>query len=306
MTAAYAIGFVLVLSGIVVAGDGVGRSASRPTKATEVFQGEIIELKIAGAGLTSIEGRIGKETIRFYTDMDGNHRALFGADVEAKPGPAVVNITSTTETGARKETKINLRIKPKAFRRESFSVGTEFDQLSPEVLDRIKKDQEQFSRVFMSSAPERLWEGPFMAPVSSDVTSPFGYRRVINGLPRAPHSGVDLKAAMGTEVLAANRGRVVLLGDFFFSGNSVVLDHGGGLHTMYFHLSVVKVSEGSVVRKGEVIGLAGMSGRVTGPHLHWGARINDARVDPFELIKKLANKWERSPGPQTVLDHAEK
>jgi murein DD-endopeptidase MepM/ murein hydrolase activator NlpD len=306
MTMAYAIGFVLVLSGIVVAGDGVGRSRSRPIKATEVFQGEIVELKIASAGLTSVEGRIGKDTIRFYTDTDGYYRALFGADVEAKPGPAVVNITSKTETGTRKETQINLRIKPRAFKRESFSVGTEFDQLSPEVLDRIKKDQEQFSRVFMSSVPERLWEGPFIVPVSSDVTSPFGYRRIINGLPRAPHSGVDLKAAIGTEVLAANRGRVALLGDFFFSGNSVVLDHGGGLHTLYFHLSEFKVSAGSVVRKGEVIGLAGMSGRVTGPHLHWGARINDARVDPFELINKLANKLGRSLAPPTAVDRAEK
>jgi murein DD-endopeptidase MepM/ murein hydrolase activator NlpD len=112
---------------------------------------------------------------------------------------------------------------------------------------------------------------------------------------------------MGTEVFAANHGRVVLLGDFFFSGNSVVLDHGAGLHTVYFHLSEFKVAAGSVVRKGELIGLAGMSGRVTGPHLHWGARINAARVDPFELIKKLANKSDRSPAAVApAFDRAER
>ena len=305
MTAACAIGIVLGLVGMV-AGDGFAWSASRPTKPTEISQGEIVELKIFGEGIASIEGRMGKETIRFYTDGDGYYGALLGADLEAKPGPAVVNITTTTATGARQETRITLKIKPKSFKRESFSVGTEFDQLSPEVLERIKKDQARFSRVFMSSVPERLWEGPFIIPVSSDVTSPFGYRRIINGLPRAPHTGVDLKAALGTEVLAANHGRVVLLGDFFFSGNSVVLDHGGGLYTVYFHLSEFKVAAGSVMRKGEVIGLVGMSGRVTGPHLHWGARINDARVDPFELIRKLANKAERNPGARPALNHTEK
>jgi murein DD-endopeptidase MepM/ murein hydrolase activator NlpD len=123
--------------------------------------------------------------------------------------------------------------------------------------------------------------------VQADISSPFGYRRVINGAPRAPHTGVDLRAPMGTEVLAANSGRVALVGNFFFSGDSLVLDHGAGLYTTYFHLSEFKVREGAEVQKGEVIGLSGMTGRVTGPHLHWGARLNGARVDPFELVKKL-------------------
>jgi murein DD-endopeptidase MepM/ murein hydrolase activator NlpD len=145
----------------------------------------------------------------------------------------------------------------------------------------------------MTSAPERLWEGRFLLPISSEVSSPFGYRRVINGTPRAPHTGVDLRAPLGSEVFAANHGRVVLLGDFFFSGHSLVLDHGAGLYTMYFHLAEFKVEMGVAVRKGDVIGLSGMTGRVTGPHLHWGARINGARVDPFELVNKLGNS-ERS------------
>jgi murein DD-endopeptidase MepM/ murein hydrolase activator NlpD len=100
---------------------------------------------------------------------------------------------------------------------------------------------------------------------------------------------------LGSDVFAANHGRVVLLGDFFFSGYSLVLDHGAGLYTMYFHLSEFKVEMGSAVRKGDVIGLSGMSGRVTGPHLHWGARLNGARVDPFELLHKLGHA-ERSSG----------
>ena len=135
-----------------------------------------------------------------------------------------------------------------------------------------------------------------MLPVSTSITSPFGYRRVINGIPRSPHTGVDLKAPLGTEVVASNHGRVALLGDFFFSGRSIILDHGGGLHTVYFHLSEFKVEEGVEVRRGDVIGLSGMTGRVTGPHLHWGARVNRARVDPFELINKLGGTGETSAG----------
>jgi murein DD-endopeptidase MepM/ murein hydrolase activator NlpD len=146
----------------------------------------------------------------------------------------------------------------------------------------------------MTSTPERLWEGRFLLPISSEVSSPFGYRRVINGTPRAPHTGVDLRAALGSEVFAPNHGRVVLLGDFFFSGHSLVLDHGAGLFTMYFHLSEFKVEMGGAVRRGDVIGLSGMTGRVTGPHLHWGARINGARVDPFELVNKLGNSGRSS------------
>jgi murein DD-endopeptidase MepM/ murein hydrolase activator NlpD len=101
---------------------------------------------------------------------------------------------------------------------------------------------------------------------------------------RSPHGGLDLKASLGTEVRAANHGQAVLRDEFFFSGKSLVLDHGGGLYTMYFHLSDFAVVRGAHIRKGEVIGRAGMSGRATGPHLHWGTRLNGARVDPLALV----------------------
>jgi murein DD-endopeptidase MepM/ murein hydrolase activator NlpD len=267
---------------------GAVAAKEKVAKAIEIFQGNILELKIPAEGLTAVHGRMGNATIPVYPSGNGFFTTLIGVDLEAKPGLVNVIVKSTTSSATLRESQIRLQIKPKSFKQESFSVAAEFDQLSAEVIERIRKDQDQFSRAFMSSAPERLWEGSFLLPVSSDVTSPFGYRRVINGTPRAPHTGVDLKAALGTEVMAANHGRVVLLGDFFFSGNSLVLDHGGGLYTVYFHLSEFKVEAGAPVRKGDLIGLSGMTGRVTGPHLHWGARLNNARVDPFELLRKLA------------------
>ena len=113
----------------------------------------------------------------------------------------------------------------------------------------------------------------------------FGHRRVFNGQPRAPHSGADLTAATGVEINAVNAGRVVLAKDLFFSGNAVFIDHGLGVYSTYLHLSEMLVEPGTMVEQGQVIGLAGATGRVTGPHLHWGVRILSARVDPFSLLE---------------------
>ena len=260
----------------------------RVAKPADLVQGGIAELHVHGTELTRVEGRFGNEKIPFYPGEPGRFTALLGIDLEAKPGPAKFHLKAITRNGLSRESDITLRVKAKSFPQEDFSVAPQFDQLTPEVLERVRQEQQQFARAFATSVPAPLWERSFMMPVSMDVSSPFGYRRVINGTPRAPHTGVDLRAPMATEVAAANNGRVALVGDFFFSGKSIVLDHGGGLYTVYFHLSDFKVEEGNEVRKGDVIGLSGMTGRVTGPHLHWGARLNGARIDPFELVQKLA------------------
>jgi murein DD-endopeptidase MepM/ murein hydrolase activator NlpD len=281
-------------------------AAFSPTKPLEVFQGGIVELKAFGTGLSAVAGRFGHETVRFYPGEDGVFSALLGVDLEAKPGLAKVSIKETRAGSGIRETQVTLKIKPKKFQQESFSVPAEFDELSPEVLERIRREQEQLARVFATSTAERLWQGSFLMPVKADISSPFGYRRIINGAPRAPHAGVDLRAHMGTEVLAANSGRVVLLGDFFFSGNSLVLDHGGGLYTMYFHLSEFQVEHGAEVQKGGVIALSGMTGRVTGPHLHWGARLSGARVDPVALVTKFGGVSDKRPHPATAVDRVEK
>lgn len=121
--------------------------------------------------------------------------------------------------------------------------------------------------------------------MAGTVVSPFGCRCIINGEERSPHSGVDLKAEQGTPVKATNRGKVALVADHFFSGLSVFIDHGGGIQSMYFHLSQVFVQVGQVVEKGTTLGQSGSSGRVTGPHLHFGIRLNGERVNPINLIE---------------------
>jgi murein DD-endopeptidase MepM/ murein hydrolase activator NlpD len=255
----------------------------------EIFQGEVIEVRVSGKDLAAVRGRWGKEKAYFYPTAAHGFASLVGADVEAKPGPAKLFLTLINRTGAEQRREIALKIKAKAFQTQSFNVPPQFDQMTPEALEEIRREEAAFAKVFAAPSPERLWEGAFIRPVAQEASpTSFGSRRIINGVPRAPHSGADLAAPTGTEVLASNHGRVALVGNFFFAGTSVVLDHGGGLFTMYFHLSEPKVEEGAMVKKGEVIGWSGASGRVTGPHLHWGARLANARIDPFELIKKVS------------------
>jgi len=275
-------------------------------RSIEVKQGELIEIKISGEDLAAVEGRWGKEKIFFYAYGNGKFAALIGADVDAKPAASKFLLKATSQSGAEQHKEIALKVKAKSFRTESFNVAPSFDEMTAETLEEIRREQAAFARAFESSAPERLWDAPFVRPVAQqESASSFGSRRVINGAPRAPHTGTDLSAPPGTEVLAANHGRVVLVGNFFFAGGSVVLDHGGGLFTMYFHLAEFKVEEGSMVKKADVVGLSGATGRVTGPHLHWGARLANARIEPFELVKKISHNGGQNQQPKAAASKTE-
>jgi len=264
-------------------------------KALEVFQGNILEVKVAGTDLAAVEGRWGKEKIYFYPNEKSVFTALIGVDVEAKPALAKLLLKVTTFGGAHRQNNVAVKIKPKAYHKESFQVAPSFDQMSPETIDAIRREQAAFAHAFAVTSAEQLWNGPFIRPVPQEASaSSFGSRRIINGVARAPHTGTDLSAPMGTEVLAVNSGRVVLVGNYFFAGGSVVVDHGGGLFTMYFHLSDFKVGEGTLVSKGDVLALSGDTGRVTGPHLHWGVRLNNSRVDPLDLLQKFSDQTNNS------------
>jgi murein DD-endopeptidase MepM/ murein hydrolase activator NlpD len=130
---------------------------------------------------------------------------------------------------------------------------------------------------------------PFIKPVSGVTSSPFGHRRILNDQPRSPHSGLDIAASTGTPVAAPAPGTVTITGEFYFNGNTVFLDHGQGLITMYCHLSEIKVTEGTQIERGEILGLVGATGRVTGPHLHWSVSLNGHRVDPELAIAVLSD-----------------
>ena len=256
----------------------------------EIFQGGVAVVTLTGKEVAGAKLFFGDTEIVPFPRPDGSHAALVGVDLERPPGAVAISVRSRDNAGRQWERRATVSVLAKEYPSESFSVPPSFDQLDPATLKRIEREQAEFDRLWKTRTSSRLWDGGFLAPVAVQITSPFGLRRVINSLPRAPHGGVDLKAQLGAEIAAANHGRVVLRDDFYFSGKSVVLDHGGGVFTMYFHLSEFRVEKNAEVRKGDIIGLAGMTGRVTGPHLHWGARLNGARVDPMELLQIEGNR----------------
>ncbi len=213
---------------------------------------------------------------------------FLAADLTAKPGRYRANFKKNP-SGHEKQLVIEVRKKDYGVRR--LNLPKDMVDLNPTALKRVRKESELMENLWEAPPSAPLWNGPFLRPISGKVMGPFGPRSVINNQPRAPHSGVDLKAKKGTPVRATNNGRVALTCDYFFSGRSVVIDHGGGIQSMYFHLERILVQQDEMVTKGHIIGLVGSTGRAAGPHLHWGIRVNGARVDPLRLLsvsKKMA------------------
>jgi murein DD-endopeptidase MepM/ murein hydrolase activator NlpD len=155
------------------------------------------------------------------------------------------------------------------------------------VLARIQKESETVRAIFDVVSSERYWAGPFGLPVPGPPISEFGKRSVYNGQPRSPHAGTDFAGATGTPVKAPNAGRVVLAASLYYSGNTIILDHGQGLYSYFGHLSAFSAREGDMVAAGDVVGRVGATGLVTGPHLHWSVRLAGTRVDPLSLVDVL-------------------
>ncbi len=215
--------------------------------------------------------------------IDGRLVGWVGADLEQQPGVWELPVEAVLSTGEAFTRTIQLPIEAGQYPVQQLTVPRAFTEPDPATLDRIAREKAALDRLWEGWTPERLWRGAFQSPVNGSGTG-FGVRRIINGEPRAPHTGEDYRAAAGTPVVAANAGRVAFEGDQFFSGKSLILDHGQGLYTMYFHLSAFLARPGQLVAKGEAIGRVGSTGRVTGPHLHWGARLNGARINPEDLL----------------------
>lgn len=287
------------------AGDAAGEGGMPPAvrvswSPTEPKQGEVLHLwVIAPEGMYVEKGEMLSRPVHLSTSpgRSGRWDALFGIDMGQDPGTYQVSIRLAAAQGsAKREVTSSIRILAQTFGEERFTVPDDSKvHLSPESLARVKKENARIASLWPAETPERLWEGSFMMPVEGRPGSPFGLRRWINGERRNSHSGMDIKAPEGQPVKAANSGRVALVGDFFFTGRAVFLDHGQGVYTMYFHLSKIDVAEGQKVSKGEVLGLVGMTGRATGPHLHWGVRLGGARVDPASLVDRtVGNETEDS------------
>lgn len=216
----------------------------------------------------------------FHTEKES--AALVGIDLDHPPGRFPIQVSTRGKGGVRETIEVMAR----EFPVERLTVPPGYTDLDARTLRRARREERLLKDLWLRSDSRRYWEGRFIAPAVGEAGSPFGLRRVFNGEPRSAHAGIDIRAGMGAAVRAANRGRVVLARGLFFTGNTVVLDHGLGLFTVYVHLSEMSARTGEIVEKGGVIGKVGATGRATGPHLHFATRIGDARVDPEALLDR--------------------
>ena len=212
----------------------------------------------------------------------GRYEGLIGVDLDDPEGPAAVAAEGVLD-GARFHAEAELTISPREFAVQELTLPkgmAEFDNAS---LIRIGMEAEELSRRFSRVTPPR-WRTPFLPPVEEYRPANFGARRVINGDPRMPHSAVDIRLPEGTPVRSIADGQVAFAGEQFFGGRSVVVDHGGGVFSIYYHLKEFSVAEGQEISRGDRVGTVGATGRATGPHLHFGVRVPGGRVDPTRLL----------------------
>lgn len=223
--------------------------------------------------LASTPGDSGREVV-----------ALLGVDLETPPGMhRITGLVSTTK--GQGTFAHDVRVHAREFPEQRLRVSREMVSPDASLLPRIEQERKQARAALEQVTPLRHWQPPFVRPVQGSVSSAFGLRRFFNDQPRAPHRGVDLRGPEGTPVRAFSRGEVALAGDHYFAGRSIYIDHGLGVVTQYIHLSEILVQEGEMVDAGQVIGKVGATGRVTGPHLHFGLSVLGMWVDPLPLLE---------------------
>jgi murein DD-endopeptidase MepM/ murein hydrolase activator NlpD len=275
--------WIVMLVLIMVAGETPAFAGLQiKLSASRVAQGDSVFVKIlAQRGMEPRVSWMGRRVFLVPIEEDGTWGGFFGVDLQAKPGPAPLDV-EVVPGGNEKRLEITIVKKDRGVR--VLTLPKEMVELDPETLVRVRKESEIMRKALDAPPSAPAWIGDFLEPLSGRVIGVFGTRSIINGLKRSPHSGVDLKAGEGTPVHSINNGKVVLTAEQFFSGKSVVIDHGGAIQSMYFHLEKILVHQGERVKKGQIIGLVGSTGRATGPHLHFGVRINEARVDPVQFM----------------------
>ena len=240
----------------------------------DVFLIRVSGIRTSGMPHASLGGK------EFSFSRCGRHCfvAIGATDIETKPGAHTIIL----KLGKRKG-KLKLRVRKASFPEQELTLPDDKVFPKPEDLDRVKKENERLEGIFETTS-KKLWGGDFIPPLNNAITTAFGTKRIMNGKWISVHKGIDMKGDAGEEVRASNDGRVVLEEELFFGGNTIILDHGQGIYTIYMHLSKFNVISGDAVSKGDVIGFVGSSGRATGPHLHFGSKVREISVNPVSLF----------------------
>lgn len=276
-------------------------AAGSPAAAGPAVSLSATEVETGGTLIVTVDARalkpnapeptlsFGEQSIPLFPQPAGP-RGVFagvvGIPVTAPPGPAAVTVT-WSDGGPRGTVSAEFRIRAGVYGEDTLTVDPRHVRPSPQDLERIRREQAEVKQVYASGSRPRLWRGGFTVPVPGEMHGPFGTRRVFNGELQSRHNGADYRAQTGDPVRAAGGGVVRLAKDLFYSGHAVIVDHGAGVFTSYSHLSRIEVKVGQKIERGALIGLAGASGRVTGPHLHWTVRIGTVNVDPVGFLDAM-------------------
>jgi len=270
-----------------------GQGITLRLSAAKSTQGSLLLLEMRGGAkpLSEVKAAWDNKEVPFWQQLTLDDkspeawRALLGVDLELKPETYTLAVAGKTQASEDFTCTAGIAVKEGKFATESLKVAPNFVEPNPEQTARAEAERQRLRAIFATITPERLWDGPFHYPLAGVTTGGnFGKRRILNGKAGSPHSGVDFPAPAGTSVCAAQRGRVVLSEPLYFSGNTVVLDHGLGVYTLYAHFESIAVQLGDLVDTGALLGKVGATGRVTGPHLHWGVTVNRARANPLQLV----------------------
>lgn len=260
-----------------------GISWSPAPKEGEAFSVTVYE-RPTGRKPVAIDGEFAGHAVRFARFGPRSQWLGVGVVPIGWSDPDVLTLRMRFEDGAAYEQTVRIAVERTDFPRTNLSVDPKFSSPPPEVLARIRRESEMVREMLNTVTPRWRLDGPFEPPRPVVITSPFGQARMFNGELRSRHTGLDLRARTGQEVRAAGRGRVAFAGPLYFAGNAVYIDHGLGVYTGYFHLSRPLVETGDEVAKGELIGEAGATGRVTAAHLHWYLSIDGEAADAGSLL----------------------
>jgi murein DD-endopeptidase MepM/ murein hydrolase activator NlpD len=234
---------------------------------------------------TSVQGTWQGHPIAFFPS--GEHHAwygLAGVDVEVKPGSYKLELQATLPDGKAIRDERTVAVAAASYKTETLHVAKKFVEPDAETLHRIDADKAIKTAAFANEIAQAEWSGKFLPPIDTATSEGFGTRRTFNGKLASIHRGLDYHAKPGSPVTAANAGEVVLARELFYEGNCVMINHGQQFLTIYMHLSKLEVAAGEQVKKGQVIGLSGATGRATGPHLHMAVRWQNAYLDPAQLL----------------------